>query len=357
MAFVDEAKFFVKAGDGGNGCVSFRREKYVPRGGPNGGDGGHGGSVIIECSTRLQSLIDFRYRSHFKAKRGTHGMGKDMHGRKGNDCLMTVPVGSIIKDSETGEVLADLCNAGDRFIAARGGKGGLGNRHFASGTNRTPRIATKGTEGEEKWLRIELKLIADVGLVGLPNAGKSTLLSKLSAANPKVASYPFTTLEPQLGVLHLQHKESCIIADIPGLIEGAHEGVGLGFTFLRHIERTRILLHILDASSEQAMEDFLVVEKELQSYKEELLLKTRLLVLNKIDIAPPETVKQLRSEFSELGIETLPIAGLTGEGVDAIKLWIADALEESKAQDSVQLETTAEDRQQLAASENSNENE
>lgn len=357
MAFVDEAKFFVKAGDGGNGCVSFRREKYVPRGGPNGGDGGHGGSVIIECSTRLHSLIDFRYRAHFKAKRGTHGMGKDMHGRKGNDCLMTVPVGSIIKDSETGEVLADLCNAGDRFVAARGGKGGLGNRHFASGTNRTPRIATKGIEGEEKWLRIELKLIADVGLVGLPNAGKSTLLSRLSAANPKVASYPFTTLEPQLGVLHLQHKESCIIADIPGLIEGAHEGVGLGFTFLRHIERTRILLHILDASSEQAMDDFLVVEKELQSYKEELLLKTRLLVLNKIDIASPETVQQLRNEFSELGIETLPIAGLTGEGIDSIKLWIADVLEQLEALNSVQPETDAEERQQLAVSENSNEDE
>ncbi len=357
MAFIDEANFFVKAGDGGNGCVSFRREKYVPRGGPNGGDGGRGGSVIIECSTRLQSLIDFRYRSHFKAKRGTHGMGKDMHGRKGNDCLMTVPVGSIIKDSETGEVLADLCNAGDRFVAARGGKGGLGNRHFASGTNRTPRIATKGTEGEERWLRIELKLLADVGLVGLPNAGKSTLLSRLSAANPKVASYPFTTLEPQLGVLHLQHKESCIIADIPGLIEGAHEGVGLGSTFLRHIERTRILLHILDASSEQAMDDFLVVEKELQSYKEELLLKTRLLVLNKIDIVSPETVQQLRTEFSELGIETLPIAGLTGEGIDSIKLWIADVLEQLEDLNSVQPDTNAEDRQQLAVSENSNEGE
>ncbi len=284
-------------------------------------------------------------------------MGKDMHGRKGNDCLMTVPVGSIIKDSETGEVLADLCNAGDRFVAARGGKGGLGNRHFASGTNRTPRIATKGIEGEEKWLRIELKLIADVGLVGLPNAGKSTLLSRLSAANPKVASYPFTTLEPQLGVLHLQHKESCIIADIPGLIEGAHEGVGLGSTFLRHIERTRILLHILDASSEQAMDDFLVVEKELQSYKEELLLKTRLLVLNKIDIASPETVQQLRNEFSELGIETLPIAGLTGEGIDSIKLWIADVLEQLEALNSVQPETDAEERQQLAVSEHSNEDE
>lgn len=342
MAFVDEAKFFVKAGDGGNGCVSFRREKYVPRGGPNGGDGGHGGSVIIEGVSRLHSLIDFRYRSHFKAKSGGNGMGKDMHGRKGSDCLMSVPVGSIIKDSETGEILADLCKEGDRYIAARGGKGGLGNRHFASGTNRTPRIATKGVEGEERWLRIELKLIADVGLVGLPNAGKSTLLSKLSAANPKVASYPFTTLEPQLGVLHLPHGDSCIIADIPGLVKGAHEGVGLGFTFLRHIERTRILLHVLDASSEQAMDDFLVVENELKSYKEELLLKTRLLVLNKIDIASPDLVQELQHEFAELGIETLLIAGLTGEGIVSVKSWIADILETSNAANSVLSDTKEE---------------
>jgi GTPase len=342
MAFVDEAKFFVKAGDGGNGCVSFRREKYVPRGGPNGGDGGRGGSVIIESTSRLQSLIDFRYRSHFKATNGKNGMGKDMHGHKGNDCLMTVPVGSIIKDSETGEILVDLCNDGDRFIVARGGKGGLGNRHFSSGTNRTPRIATKGVEGEERWLLIELKLIADVGLVGLPNAGKSTLLSKLSAANPKVASYPFTTLEPQLGVLHLPHKESCIIADIPGLIEGAHEGVGLGYTFLRHIERTRILVHVLDASSEEAMNDFLVVEKELQSYKEELLLKTRLLVLNKIDIASSDLVQQLQNEFTDLGFETLLIAGLTGEGIENVKSWLADILETPNSLDTVQSGTEEE---------------
>lgn len=353
MAFVDEAKFFVKAGDGGNGCVSFRREKYVPRGGPNGGDGGHGGSVIIESASRLHSLIDFRYRSHFKAKSGSHGMGKDMHGRKGSDCLMSVPVGSLIKDSETGEVLADLCNEGDRFIAARGGKGGLGNRHFSSGTNRTPRIATKGIEGEERWLRIELKLIADVGLVGLPNAGKSTLLSKLSAANPKVASYPFTTLEPQLGVLHLPHKESCIIADIPGLIEGAHEGVGLGFTFLRHIERTKILLHVLDISSTHAMDDFLVVEKELQSYKEELLHKTRLLVLNKIDIAPPDLVEQLQSEFADKGFETVPIAGLTGEGIDKIKVWIANILETSNNVSAVQSHTKEETTSLTDATEDS----
>jgi GTP-binding protein len=328
MAFIDQAKFNVNAGDGGNGCISFRREKYVPRGGPNGGDGGRGGNVIIECSTRLHSLIDFRHRSHFKAERGVHGKGKDMHGRKGKDCYMTVPVGSIIKDSETGEVLADLRNEGEQYIAARGGKGGLGNPHFASGTNRTPRVATKGEEGEAIWLYVELKLIADVGLVGLPNAGKSTLLSQLSAANPKVASYPFTTLEPQLGVLHLDHMESCIIADIPGLIEGAHEGIGLGFKFLRHIERTRVLLHILDASSEQAIEDFMVVENELKAYKEELLERTTLVVLNKVDIAEVEELEALTNTLQEKGLQVAAISGLTGEGIEQLKGTIADILDE-----------------------------
>ncbi len=328
MAFVDQAKFYVKAGDGGNGCMSFRREKYVPRGGPDGGDGGRGGNVIIESTTRMQSLIDFRYRSHFKAERGVHGKGKDMHGRKGKDCIMNVPVGSIIKNDETGEVLADLREPGERFVAAVGGKGGLGNPHFASGTNRTPRIATKGKEGEERWLRVELKLIADIGLVGLPNAGKSTLLSRLSAANPKVASYPFTTLEPQLGVLHLKHMESCIIADIPGLIKGAHEGVGLGFTFLRHIERTRVLLHILDASSEDPFEDFKVVEKELKAYKKELVERTTLLVLNKIDIAEEEDVTALTAELHKWGHHVCALSGLTGDGIEELKERIADILDE-----------------------------
>lgn len=328
MAFVDQAKFHVKAGDGGNGCVSFRREKFVPRGGPDGGDGGRGGNVIIVCTTRMQSLIDFRYRSHFKAERGVHGKGKDMHGRKGKDCYLSVPSGSLIKSDETGEILADLREEGQQYIAAHGGQGGAGNPHFASGVNRTPRIATKGTEGDEKWLRIELKLIADIGLVGLPNAGKSTLLSQLSAANPKVASYPFTTLEPQLGVLHLKHMESCIIADIPGLIKGAHEGVGLGFTFLRHIERTRILLHILDASSEQAMEDFMVVEEELHAYNKELTRKTILVVLNKTDIAEPEEVKTLKIGLEQKGLQVATISGLTGEGIEELKETIADLLDE-----------------------------
>ncbi len=328
MAFIDQAKFHVKAGGGGNGCVSFRREKFVPRGGPDGGDGGRGGNVIMESSSRLQSLIDFRFRSHFKAERGVHGKGKDMHGRKGKDCYMSVPVGSIIKDSETGEVLADLCNEGDRFVAACGGKGGAGNPHFASGTNRAPRISTKGGEGEERWLVIELKLIADIGLLGLPNAGKSTLLSRLSAANPKVAAYPFTTLEPQLGVLNIPHADPCIIADIPGIVEGAHEGVGLGLRFLRHVERTRILLHILDASSEQAMDDFYIVENELHAYKKNLLQKTLLVVLNKVDITQPEALESLQNELHNKGLQVSCISGLTGQGIEELKERIAVILDE-----------------------------
>ena len=333
MAFVDQAKFYVKAGDGGKGCVSFRREKFVPRGGPDGGDGGRGGSVILESSSRLQSLIDFRFRSHFKAERGVHGKGKDMHGRKGKDCIMTVPLGSIIKDSETGEIIADLNEDGEQVIIAQGGKGGLGNPHFSSGTNRTPRIATSGKEGEEKWLLIELKLIADIGLVGLPNAGKSTLLSQLSAANPKVAPYPFTTLEPQLGVLHLKYRESCIIADIPGLIEGAHEGVGLGFTFLRHIERTRIILHVLDASSEDALADFQVVANELAAYNEELVERTTLVILNKSDIAEEEEVEILQKSLKEKGLESAVISGLTGDGIEDLKERIEDLLDAYKDSD------------------------
>lgn len=328
MAFVDQAKFNVKAGDGGNGCVSFRREKFVPRGGPDGGDGGRGGSVIIESSSRLHSLIDFRYRSHFKAERGLHGKGKDMHGRKGKDCIMVVPVGSILKDSDTGEIIGDLCEEGDRIVIAQGGKGGMGNPHFASGTNRTPRIATKGTEGEEKWIIIELKLIADIGLVGLPNAGKSTLLSQLSAANPKVAGYPFTTLEPQLGVLHLKHMESCIIADIPGLIEGAHQGVGLGFQFLRHIERTRIILHILDAASDGALDDFTVVENELAAYNKDLIQRTTLVILNKADIADAEQLTLLKESLQEKELDSFVISGLTGDGIEELKERIADMLDD-----------------------------
>lgn len=326
MAFVDETKFFVKAGDGGNGCVSFRREKFVPKGGPDGGDGGRGGNVIIEATSTIHSLIDFRYRSHFKGERGTHGMGKDCYGAKGKDCVIMVPVGSLIKDDETGEVLIDLSEDGDTFMAARGGDGGMGNSHFATGANRTPRYATKGTEGEERWLRIELKLIADVGLVGLPNAGKSTLLSKLSAANPKIANYPFTTLEPQLGVLHYSFYDPCIIADIPGLIEGAHQGVGLGHKFLRHIERTNVLLHVIDCSDDNYKENYKVIEDELFKYKEELSDRRQFVVLNKIDLVDPEMVAEMQQEFADLGIETLSISAEMEQGLEKLKERILETI-------------------------------
>lgn len=332
MAFVDEVKFFVKAGDGGNGCVSFLREKFVPKGGPNGGDGGRGGSVYLEADSGKQSLIDFRYRSHFKAERGGNGMGSDCHGRGGKDCIIQVPIGSVVKDAETDEVLADLTEPGQRFLAAQGGRGGLGNTRFASSTNRTPRKATPGTSGEECWLRLELKLLADVGLIGLPNAGKSTLLSKLSAANPKVAPYPFTTLEPQLGVLHFKIAEPCIIADIPGLIEGASQGVGLGHRFLRHIERTSILLHVIDASSEDPLADYQVLATELAAYKEELTGRTRLIILNKIDNLFDEEQEAVKTLFTEQGMkDMLLISALHDTGIDALKAKLEELLEGQRA--------------------------
>ncbi len=330
MAFVDEVKFFVKGGDGGNGCMSFRREKYVPRGGPDGGDGGDGGSVYLEADARKQSLIDFRYASHFKAERGQNGMGKDKHGRNGKDHIVKVPPGSIVKDAETGEVLADLAAPGSTYLAGAGGRGGLGNSRFATSTNRAPRKSTPGQPGVERWLKIELKLLADVGLIGLPNAGKSTLLSKLSAANPKVASYPFTTLEPQLGVLHLDYGESCIVADIPGLIEGAHEGVGLGHRFLRHIERTSVLLHILDCSTEneQPIMDFRVLEKELDAYNQELLGRRYVIILNKIDLVAEERLTEVEAMFAREDLKTLAISAETGKGIDALKEMLAELFED-----------------------------
>ncbi len=328
MAFIDEAKFFVKAGDGGNGCVSFRREKYVPKGGPNGGDGGKGGNVLIRAKNSLNSLIDFRFRSHFKAERGEHGKGKDMHGRSGKDCIIEVPVGSVIKDAESGEILADIAVDGESVIVARGGSGGMGNPHFASGTNRTPRIATNGETGEEFWLKIELKLIADIGLVGLPNAGKSTLLSMLSSANPKIASYPFTTLEPQLGVLQYKFFKPCIIADIPGLVEGAHNGIGLGHKFLRHIERTSMFLHVIDAADENVIKNFETISSELFLYKEELADRFQILVLNKRDLLDEATLKKLENYFQQLGQNVITVSGVTGEGIDSLKKLVVETLEQ-----------------------------
>ncbi len=332
MAFVDEVKFYVKGGDGGNGCVSFLREKFVPKGGPNGGDGGDGGSVYLEADPRKASLLDFRYASHFKAERGNNGSGSDKHGRGGKDFIVKVPIGSLVKDADTGEVLADLTEPGETYLVARGGSGGLGNARFATSTNRAPRKATPGKLGVERWVRIELKLLADIGLIGLPNAGKSTLLSKLSAANPKVAAYPFTTLEPQLGVLHFKYGESCIIADIPGLIEGAHEGVGLGHRFLKHIERTSVLLHIIDCSSEddQPLDDFRVLEKELEAYNKELLGRRYVILLNKIDLIDQERRSEVQEMFSRAGFETKNISAESGEGIAELKDMLDDLFEEAR---------------------------
>lgn len=327
MAFIDEATFFVKGGDGGNGCVSFRREKYLPKGGPDGGDGGDGGDVIIEASRRLRSLVDFRFRSHFKAGKGSHGQGKNKHGRNGKDYLLYVPIGSIIRDAESGEMLADLVCEGDQFIAAKGAPGGYGNCHFATSRNRAPRFAEEGKSGEERWLRIELRLLADVGLIGLPNAGKSTLLSKLSAASPKVASYPFTTLEPQLGVLQFADRDPLIIADIPGLIENAHRGAGLGHKFLRHVERTQILLHVIDVSGgiDKAIADYRVLENELRFYNDALLDRRCYVVFNKVDLILDRTVlSELKDIFRQLNIKAVAISALTGEGIGELKELLAN---------------------------------
>ena len=330
MAFIDEAKFFVKGGDGGNGCVSFRREKYVPKGGPDGGDGGDGGDVIIVATNRLGSLIDFQYRSHFLAERGQHGLGKKKHGRNGADRVINVPVGSLVKNAETDEAIADLTEDGQRVVVAKGGQGGRGNSHFASSTNRAPRIAGKGRPGEELWLRIELKLLADVGLVGLPNSGKSALLTKLSSAQPKIAAYPFTTLEPHLGVLQFKQHAPHIIADIPGLIAGAHQGAGLGHRFLKHIERTRIILHLLDASKpiEEILADMETVEEELGKYNEALLERRKLVVLNKIDLLEDEDhLKKISSAFAQKNLTFLAISALTGTGINALKEYLVQTLE------------------------------
>jgi len=328
MSFVDEAKFYVKGGDGGNGCVSFRREKYVPKGGPNGGDGGRGGSVYIRATKKIQSLIDFKYRSHFKAGRGGHGQGKDKHGAKGSSLVIEVPTGSVIKDVDSGQILVDLTDEGQEYLAAGGGKGGLGNTHFASGSNRTPRIATDGRLGAERWLKIELKLIADIGLVGLPNAGKSSLLSNLSAANPKIGDYPFTTLEPQLGILRDKYSNPYIIADIPGLIEDAHKGVGLGHSFLKHIERTSIILHVIDISEDDHRHNYLVLENELKKYKDGLSDRVKVIALNKTDLVDPDMVLEIEAEYRKSGREAMSVSALSGSGIANLRLKLIEMMED-----------------------------
>jgi len=316
--FVDQAKIYVKAGNGGAGCISFRREKYIPKGGPDGGDGGDGGDVILIADPQVHTLYDFHHQVHFRAENGKPGMGKKMKGKDGQDLILRVPVGTVVKDAETGGILGDLTEPGQTLVVARGGKGGRGNAHFATPVRQAPRIAEPGKPGEEKWLVLELKLIADVGLVGFPNAGKSTLLSRISAAKPKIADYPFTTLEPNLGVVRLFDGNTFVVADIPGLIEGAHKGIGLGYEFLKHIERTRILLYMLDISKEkEVVKDYQILKNELKLFNPQLLDKDYLIALNKIDLMPdPEKIRNIIELFEEKDQGKIyPISAVTGQGV------------------------------------------
>ena len=321
---IDYAKITIQSGNGGNGCVSFRREKFVPKGGPNGGDGGDGGNVIFKADNSLATLIDFRYKKIYKAKNGRHGMGGDKTGKNGQDIIIKVPCGSLIRDAETEEVLADLVNEGQSYLAAKGGKGGKGNARFATPTNQTPRIAEPGGKGEEKEVIIELKLIADVGLVGLPNAGKSTLISKISAAKPKIADYPFTTLQPNLGIVRYKDYNSFVMADIPGLIEGAHLGKGLGIRFLKHIERTKVLVFLIDSTlveeKENTTEDYDTLINELKGYDESLLKKPRIICFTKIDALTEAQKKTLdKIKFKKTGLPVLRISALSGENLDMLK--------------------------------------
>jgi len=331
MKFVDHVRIRVKAGDGGNGCVSFRRERYVPKGGPDGGDGGKGGDVILRADGQLSTLLDLSYPQQFRAQKGTHGKGKNQTGRNGDDYIIRVPVGTLVRDDATGELLQDLLFDGQQFVAAAGGRGGRGNARFATPTHRTPRHAEKGHPGEERWLRLDLKLLADVGLIGFPNAGKSTLLSKISSARPKIGDYPFTTLVPNLGVVEREEGRGFIVADIPGLIEGASKGAGLGLTFLRHVERTRLLVHLLDISGEPSrnpVKDYHSLNSELMAYHPSLVEKPQMVVLNKIDLLPVrERMAEVKEEFGAMGQRLYAISGKTGEGIDEFILAISLALD------------------------------
>ncbi len=327
--FVDSARVYVKAGSGGRGCVSFRREKYVPRGGPDGGDGGRGGSIFFVASSHVGTLIDFHYRQHFKAPRGGHGRGKQMHGQGGEDLIIPVPPGTVVRDEERREVIADLTHLGQRVLVARGGKGGRGNAHFKSATDRAPRRAEPGEPGEERWISLELKLLADVGLIGKPNSGKSTLLSRLSASKPKIADYPFSTLTPCLGVVGLPGGRSCVFADIPGLIAGAHEGRGLGTRFLRHIQRTRLLLHLVDLSSPcEPTEALREVREELFLFEPALAERPQLIVATKMDLSEARRrLKAFRESPALSEGEVFPISAHEGEGLEELVAGVARALE------------------------------
>jgi GTP-binding protein len=338
--FVDEAKIFVKAGDGGNGCVAFRREKYVPRGGPSGGDGGNGGSIYLEANPNDNTLLRYRYNREFRAARGRHGEGSNCTGHSGDDMILPVPVGTLAYDDESGETIADLATPGQRVLVVTGGRGGRGNQHFAKPWHQAPREHEDGHSGEERHLRLELKLLADVGLVGFPNAGKSTLISVISAARPKIANYPFTTLEPNLGVVNAdggsgsegrELGRTFVVADLPGLIEGAHQGAGLGIRFLRHVERTRLLVHLIDTSDftdADPLDAFGIIHDELQAFSPELGRKPMIVVASKLDATSDRTrLDQLRAFCRGRNLPFHAISAATGEGVRELVLAIADTLD------------------------------
>ena len=325
--FIDRARIFVQSGKGGDGMSSFRREKFVPKGGPDGGDGGHGGNVVLVADRNVNTLVDFRFRRLFKAKPGGKGQGANCYGRNAEDLLITVPLGTIVKDEESGQIIADLSHDGQQAVVAKGGRGGRGNWHFRSSSNRTPTFAERGEPGEERWLRLELKVLADIGLLGYPSVGKSSILRKVSAAQPEVAAYHFTTLNPILGVVDLSDHRSFVMADIPGLIEGASEGVGLGHDFLRHIERTKILVHVLDVSGMEGrdpIEDYEKINEELCKYSEKLSRKKQIIAANKIDmLGDSDNLERLKAYMDERGQEVYPICAMTGEGLEVLleRLW------------------------------------
>ncbi len=334
--FIDRAKIHVRAGDGGNGVTAFRREKFVPRGGPSGGDGGRGGSVFIESTESLNTLLHFRYAPEHKAGRGRHGEGSNRHGADADDLILKVPVGTLVLDEETGEVVHDFTRVGEKVLVAAGGRGGRGNAQFATPTNRAPRFHEEGRTGVERWLLLELKLIADVGLVGLPNAGKSTLISRISAARPKIADYPFTTLEPHLGVVDLGEFKTLVVADIPGLIEGAHRGAGLGDRFLRHVERTKLLLHLVDLSglSSHPIEDYQVVTRELEAYHPDVARKPKIVVATKLDaLDDPERLREFEKFCETQELEFRSISAATGQGLKELLYAVERRLDALKQTD------------------------
>jgi GTP-binding protein len=319
MRFIDQAEIWVQGGNGGDGIVAFRREKYVPAGGPAGGNGGHGGSIVLQAVTHLQTLLDFQYEHRFTAEAGKRGGPKNLTGASGQDRLIQVPCGTMIYDAATDECLGDLTEVGQTLIVAKGGKGGLGNKHFLSNRNRAPEHALPGLPGEERYLRLELKLIAEVGIIGLPNAGKSTLISVLSAARPKIADYPFTTLIPNLGVVPHPSGDGVVFADIPGLIEGAHTGVGLGHDFLRHVERTRVLIHLIDATAENPVQSYAVIQEELNAYGHDLNQRPQLVVLNKVDaISPEQLAEHQQSLASYAQTSVIGISAIAQQGLEPL---------------------------------------